>query len=77
MVLVRESSRKRSKFELEARGTDVLNDNYFIPAIATIAAFVVLSFVCLYFLGCCGNSRKMDEYYSRTAVPARQSVRSA
>jgi hypothetical protein len=68
-LLDRES---RSKLvELQARGTNVLDDQYFIPAIATIGAFVLLSLVALYFLGCCFNSRKMDEHYSRAAVPAR------
>ena len=70
-----ESFESRRSEELLARG-NVLDDKYFIPAIATISAFVLLSLVCLYFLGCCCNSRKMDEFHSGAAVPRHSAIRS-
>jgi len=76
-LLDRESSETSSKLVLEARGTNVLKDKYFIPAIATISAFVLLSLVCLYFLGYCCNSKKMDEFHSKSAAPARPVIRNS
>lgn len=75
-LLDRESSETSSKLVLQARGTNVLDDKYFIPAIATISAFVLLSLVCLYFLGCCCNAKKMDEFHSKADSPSRPVIRS-
>lgn len=60
----------RSAATLQGRAeVDVLKDKYFIPAIATIGAFVILALICCYWLGWCFNSRRVDRYYSRTSYP--------
>jgi len=66
-----ESSGRHSAFTLQTRGTsDVVKDKYFIPAIASMGAVLLLSFVCCYCLGWCFNRKRMQKSYSRTAYPA-------
>ncbi|KAF9535214.1 hypothetical protein CPB83DRAFT_843675 [Crepidotus variabilis] len=66
------SSRPVFSYQKRATASQVVHNKYFIPAIASMGGVLIVVAVCFWWLGWCGNRKKMANYHAKSSYPTRR-----
>lgn len=71
-LMSRNNSRPVFTYQKRATANEVVHNKYFIPAIASMGGILIVVALCFWWLGWCGNRKKMANYHAKSSYPTRR-----